>query len=425
MRVGILSTYDTEGGAGRAAYRLHQALLRKAVDSRFLALHKTSDDVTVTGSSAHLGKYQAALRADLDRLPLLLYPRRQKKFFTPSILRNARAVAFAQSVDVVNIHWVSAGFMGVRDMSRVGKPVIFTLHDSWAFTGGCHVPGNCTRYTDLCGKCPQLGSSSRFDLSYFILRKKRSLWRKMSFTVVTTGSWLAQRAAESKLFAGCRIEVVNPGLDLDLFKPIEKGVARQILNIGSDAKLILFGAVGPLSDANKGYQHLDSALKLLAAKRLDKRIEIGIFGAGKPIDVGHELFRTHYLGSLKDAVSLPIVYSAADVMVVPSLQEAFGQTASESMACGTPVVAFDCTGLKDSVDHMKNGFLARPYESDELAAGIHWVLADEMRWHALSLAARQKAVRSFGLDGYAARYCQIYEQTMQMSPPSRAHRSAI
>ncbi|HEY9752196.1 MAG TPA: glycosyltransferase, partial [Coleofasciculaceae cyanobacterium] len=184
--------------------------------------------------------------------------------------------------------------------------------------------------------------------------------------------------------------------------------ARRILNLPEDKHLILFGALRATQDKRKGFHLLCSALKQLSNTEWQDKIEVVVFGSSapaEPIDIG---FKTHYLGHLQDDVTLVMAYSAASVMIVPSLQEAFGQTASEAMACGTPVVSFDQTGVSDVVDHQLNGYLARPFEVNDLVHGIAWVLEDCERYGRLCRQSRTKVEQEFSFSQQADRYLRLY-----------------
>jgi glycosyltransferase involved in cell wall biosynthesis len=181
-----------------------------------------------------------------------------------------------------------------------------------------------------------------------------------------------------------------------------------VLGLPSRKCSILFGAERATSDRRKGYELLQQALGQAAIDR--DTADIIIFGESQSACSGG--FETHCLGYLCEDESLRLAYSAADVMVVPSRQEAFGQTASEAMACGTPVVAFDATGLKDIVDHRQNGYLAKPFETADLAYGIQWILEDGERRRRLSRNAREKAVQEFDQELQARRYLDLYQRIL-------------
>jgi glycosyltransferase involved in cell wall biosynthesis len=196
---------------------------------------------------------------------------------------------------------------------------------------------------------------------------------------------------------------------LTTYRPIETAIARKLLNLPVDKQLVLFGASpGTTGDKRKGFHLLQPALQQLSQSGWQDRLELVVFGSSqpdRPIDLS---FKTHYLGQFHDDLSLALVYAAADVMVVPSLQEAFGQTASEALACGTPVVAFAATGLKDIISHQQDGYLAQPFEIEDLASGIAWVLEDGDRHQKLRTCAREKAEREFNLELQAHRYRSLF-----------------
>jgi glycosyltransferase involved in cell wall biosynthesis len=221
---------------------------------------------------------------------------------------------------------------------------------------------------------------------------------------------LAQRASASSLLRDFRVEVIHHGLDTTIFKPIEQRLAREKLNLPQDNVYVLFGATKATSDLRKGFHLLEPALQLLSRTEWQDRLETVIFGADEPMNAPNLGFKSHYLGRLDDDFSVVLAYSAADVTIVPSLYEAFGQTAFESLACGTPVVAFNTTGLKDIVEHQQNGYLARPYEVEDLAKGIAWVLEDKERLKKLCERAREKVEQEFNLELQAKNYLSLFKE---------------
>ncbi len=204
------------------------------------------------------------------------------------------------------------------------------------------------------------------------------------------------------------------GLDLGIYKPIDRQLARQILNLPLNSKLILFGAISATSDRRKGLHLLQPALQKLQ-KYLDSKeipIEILIMGASQPkssLDFG---LITHYLGKLSDDVTLALIYSAADIFVAPSLQDNLANTVLEAIACGLPVVAFDIGGMSDMITHQHNGYLAKPFDTDDFAKGISWILEDGDRYQRLSHQAREKAEKEFSQELQAKRYLKLFEEIL-------------
>ena len=415
MRIILLNTNDIGGGAAIAAYRLLKGLQQRGMEAEMLVQSKKSDDYSIIGPQTKWEKAVSKLRPIFDSIPIRFYKQRMKIIFSSAILQdNISKKVKNINPDIIHLHWVAAGFIRIETLAKINKPIIWTLHDSWAFTGGCHITFDCKKYIKSCGCCPTLNSNKKKDLSYKILQRKRKSWKNLDLTIVTPSSWLGECAKKSSLFCNTRIEVIPNGIDLNRFKPIDKNIAKDILCLPKDKKLMLFGAMGAINNQNKGFHLLKKALKKLSSKE-NKNIELVIFGSSKPRNEEDLAFKTHYLGQLNDEISLTLVYSAADVMIVPSIQEAFGQTASESLACGTPVVAFGDTGLLDIVDHQKNGYLAKLFDTGDLAYGIKWVLEDNIRWRKLSENAREKVINEFDIVKVAKRYEDLYKDILRNS----------
>jgi glycosyltransferase involved in cell wall biosynthesis len=419
MKILHISTHDISGGAARAAYRLHTGLQNIGLQSQMLVQEKYSHDKTIIAPKIRLFQGIAKAKLTVESLPLKLY--RQKKntpFFTQWLPDRVIPKVAQINPDIINLHWISGGFMQIETFAKLKRPLVWTLHDMWGFTGGCHVTGECDRYKISCGACPQLNSGNEWDLSRWVWQRKAKAWKNLNLTLVSPSSWLAECARSSSLFQNLRIEIIPHGLDTQKYRPINQHFARETLNLPQNKKLILFGAIEATSDRNKGFHLLQPALQELSKSGWKDDLEVVIFGASQPENPPNLGFKTHYLGHLHDAISLATVYSAADVMLVPSLQESFGQTASESFACGTPVVAFNSTGLKDIVDHQQNGYLAKPYEVEDFAKGIIWVLENEQRLQKLSFYAREKAEQKFTLELQARRYSALFQEILMIAKKS-------
>jgi glycosyltransferase involved in cell wall biosynthesis len=410
VKVLIVNSSDTEGGAARAAYRLHRSMLAEGVDSQMLVQNMASDDFTVIGPATKIEKGLGVIRPTLDILPVHCYKNRSKTLFSPAWVPFSNVVKRINALqpDVVHLHWVAGGMFRIEDIARIEAPIVWTLHDNWAFTGGCHIMWECTRYQQSCGKCPRLGSDQNNDLSRKVfLRKQKTFGQVENMTVVGVSQWLKDRAAESRLFSDRKIVCLPNLIDTNVFSPIDKNAARALLNLPPGKKLVLFGAMSATSDVNKGFSELSEALLKAGGDA-----ELVVFGASQPEQSAGFKQKTHYLGRLHDDLALRVLYSAADVMIVPSLQEAFGQTASESMACGTPVVAFGATGLLDIVDHQENGYLAEPFNVEDLARGIDWVLEHDAP-ESLSASAVEKIGRCFDYKVVAPKYIELYQSVLE------------
>ena len=404
---------DSHSGAAVASYRLHKAISSIGMKSKMLVQRKNFDDNNIIGPSTKYGRMLGLMRPHIDQLPVMLYKDKGKALFSPSWLYGKKLIKTINELNpaIIHLNWIAGGMLRIEDIAKIKKPIVWTLHDMWAFTGGCHIDMGCGKFITHCGKCHALGSNKDRDLSFKIFRRKQKAYAKIkNLTIVGISRWLTESARQSVLLKGKLVVTLPNPIDTNIFKPLDKKVARKMLGIPEGKKVILFGAMSATTNPNKGFAKLSEALKMLNGNN----IELVVFGSNKPLATSVFKFPTHYLGRFHDDLSLVVLYSAADVMVVPSIQEAFGQTATESMSCGTPVVAFDTTGLKDIVDHEINGYLARPYDPDDLAFGIKWIL-NNSNYNKLSLNAINKVKDHFEMKKVAYQYSKLYESILRIS----------
>ncbi|MGA9382051.1 MAG: glycosyltransferase [Phormidium sp.] len=265
MKVLMLSTSDIDGGAARATYRLHKGLQKIGVDSQIMVRIKSSEDRNVIGPKSKIQEQVGNLRTTIDNSPLQLYRQRDRVVFSLEWMPDGITSKVTQiEPDIINLHWVCYGFVKIETIPKLNKPLIWTLHDMWAFTGGCHYDQECDRYKNSCGACPQLHSQKEWDLSRWVWQRKAKAWKKLNLTIVTPSLWLAKCAKESSLFKEMRIEIIPNGLDTEKYRPIDRYTARNLLKLPQDKQLVLFGAVSATSDLRKGFHLLQAALQNLS-----------------------------------------------------------------------------------------------------------------------------------------------------------------
>lgn len=405
----LLSTDDTRGGAARAAYRLHQSLRAEGVPSEMLVRRKHSNDSSIHGPESELVNQLATLRYYLEFLPVLpAYFRGGFDIFSPAwVPDRVHKKVNEINPDIIHAHWIP-GLLRPETFPKFDAPIVYTLHDHWPVTGGCHVPGNCERFTERCGKCPKLNSTDKSDISNWLWERKNRSWSsgQLEMVFVAPSTWLAKRAKRSPLLTDFDVEVIPNGIDTRFYKPRVQGEARSEMNLPPEKTVILFGAANPISDKNKGYGLLMDSLMELGNAYGTEEIEIVVFGTdGEGITPQHH-YPTQHLGQMSDE-QLSYLYPAADVLVVPSKQENLSNIILESLACGTPVVAFDAGGTPDMVMHKQNGYLASPYNTQEFAEGIQWII-ESPDVH-LRTNARQTILDGFTQESVANRYMALYK----------------
>ena len=420
MKVIHISYSDTRGGAGRAAYRVHTSLKKNGVDSKMLVFHKYGDNSDVIQFRA--GKVQNflhKLRRNHEKFQINNYKNRERGSFSiPSYGANISGLNIIKEADILNLHWINKNFLSlksIKQLSQINKNIVWRFSDMWAFTGGCHCSGGCKKYEEKCGKCPFLGSRKVQDLSRGILSRKLKVLKDLSLTIVTPSNWLADCVKRSTLFKNNRIEVIPTPVDTEVFKPIEKGKAREILNLPDDKFFFLFAISPGANMEGKGVDYLIESLLIINQNfpNLRDKIELLVLGAPYSERIKRIPYNTRFLGTIYDDFAISLYYNAADLFLSPSLQEAFGLTFIEAMSCATPCIAFNYSGPVDIIDHKKNGFLAEYKSAEDIARGISWLLEDKKRLILLAKNAREKVLNNYTYDIIGKKYLNLYKSLLK------------
>jgi len=414
MKILHISHSDSNGGAARAAYRIHRALLDSNHDSQMWVNEARLGDWTVVGPVNNVTKARNLLRRAPAELVRGLLKTINPAPHSPALMRSAWVNRINQSdAEVVHLHWVQGEMLSIADIGRITKPLVWTLHDMWGFSGSEHYTEDF-RWRDGYRRNNRPSYESCFDLNRWTWNRKRRHW-KIPLHIVAPSRWLADCVRESALMDQWPTTVIPNPIDTDSWKPMPQRIARDLLGLPLGVPLVLFGALGGGDDPRKGFDLLQQALLRVRSdpKAHKLGLELVVFGQRAPKNHPNLGLPIHYLGHLHDDLSLRALYSAAEVMIVPSLQEAFGQTASEAQACGTPVVAFDSGGLTDIVCHKKTGYLAHSFDSEDLAKGIMWTLGQSVSTGAaVRIAARKRAVELFFSSTVAEQYQRVYTEAL-------------
>lgn len=409
-----LAQSDSEGGANKAAFRLHSNLRKAGVESIFHCGRKHLNDPSVV--PAHwpgAGDFVSDVVAYFNARSLRQYPNRIGVPFSPMRFSYGRLdTRLLSRADVVCLHWIAGGFLRARQLQRVKKPMVWRLSDIWPFSGGCHYPGACTGFERACGACPQLGSKSDDDLSRYGVRLREDGYRNLDLTVVAPSRWIADLARRSRLFRGIRIEHIPTGVDLTMFYPRDRLSARARLNLPPDGHLVVFGALGATTDPRKGYAQLRTVLEKLGAST-DYQLTLVTFGgdeANRAAQISR--FPVYHLGRVDSQDTLANIYSAADLLVAPFLEDNLPNVVLEAIACGTPVAGFAAGGIPDAVEHEGNGYLAPTGDSDGLARGIAYIL-DRLEDGRMRSNAGAFARRNFDLLKCGERYVELFREVAE------------
>ncbi|MES3016317.1 MAG: glycosyltransferase [Bacteroidota bacterium] len=418
MKVLHLNTYAGNGGAGKACARLSKALQKDGIDSHVAVnfLFKTNREVSNL-SKGFVFKWLTAAGIILERLANKFFVKALPiPFSIPLWGKDISDNNLLRSADIIHIHWINHAFLRPEDIEKLAalnKPLVWTFHDSNAFTGGCHVRYSCDHYQNECGNCPVLRNPHPDDLSHRIWQRKNRTYQTIGFTIVAPSKWMSKSVSESKLLKAKPTVNIPNTLDTEVFFPRSQAESRKTLGLSPDKFILLSGFMPSRKDMHKGTSYLIEALELFARENhLEKdSIELVIFGNRESGNLPEFPVKTTFLGTISEEERLAVCYSAADVFMAPSLEDNLPYTVMESLACATPVIAFTTGGIPDMVEHLNNGYLAEYRSSIDLAAGINWIFKHPEK-EMIRSNARACVMAHFSESEIAGRHIRLYNSLL-------------
>ena len=418
MRILFVNTSDTSGGAARAAYRIYRGLQSLGVETNFFVKDKSQkDDETIVELKRFIpinlpyrvfSWVRTKIKNKIQHYKWGKYPERENVYMSDMRSTAIHGALKHIDSDIIHLHWINQRFLPLDKLVDMKKPIVWTLHDSWAFCGVCHYFYDCERYKISCGECHFLHSDNKNDLSHQVWKKKKDIYSRLNLHIVAPSKWLANCAKESSLFRDVPVSVIPNCLDNDIFTPVDKKIAEQHWGLSDTKKYLLYGAMNAVNDRNKGFKELLEALEVIAKNSVASDVELLVFGADKPIEELNVGIPVRYLGYLSTEIDLVMAYNAVELMIVPSLSENLSCAIMESLSCGTPVVCFDIGGNSDMVEHKLNGYLAKERDSEDLAKGILYILESDKQ--TFTNAAREKVLSNYTIENVAKQYKELYEK---------------
>lgn len=375
MKILHISTSDS-GGAGLCCIRLHKSLLAEGINSRVIVLNKYNSDPEVykfQASEKDLpGYFSPFVKLFLKilkklKIPLSSYEHYQyrlnrirKKFpayyslpFSACQVHNHPLVLEA---DLIHLHWIT-GFVNFPVFFRnINKPLVWTLHDEYLNYGGFHYG---TEKETFAAAFLKLENS----LSHI---KQQSIEQARHLTMVYLSDHIKSISLSNPALKERDYRIIHNSVNTEDFRMFDRKTARDILRLPSDKKIILFVSL-MLSDKRKGFRELVQALSVSDDSSL------AVCAVGIPDLKPETAIPVYYTGQISDPGLMSLAYSAADLFVLSSYREAFAQTPLEALACGTPVVAFPCSGTSELI-HDKNGVRATGFTVPELSKAISTAL---------------------------------------------------
>lgn len=413
MRILHLCGGTSNGGAAKGLLNLHRGLLCNNIDSKVL--------FSMKGTESH-GQNESVIFTNnfFDSTAKTIFPRIEsiiirlaagKKVWPYSVgvagypfLKQRK---WFRDADIIHLHWINAGFMSISQINKINKPVVWTMRDEWAYTGGCHYSGECVRFMHTCGKCPLLYSDKSNDISRKTFKRKEKLQSK-NIRYIGISNWIADQAKKSALLKDQKISVILNGIS-DIFmddEDFDMQTCRKYFGLPEDEMLLLCGATN-LDSPYKGYSVLE---RFESIPGLDYRIVT--FGSISDQLKSHISVPTTHLGKISDTTKLKKLYHACDVFLGPSHMEAFGKTLAEASACGLPVVAYNHGGPRDIVQDSVSGLLVNPFNEMEYIDSTIDLIQNKNRLRKMSLMAKSNAAEFFDSKILANQYINVYKEIL-------------
>lgn len=425
MNVLIISTFDRRGGAAESAFRHLEALRDAGIEARMLVRTASTEKpwIKQPGRGKIYNLYCRLLEWS-ERFRFVWRARHRSDWFAYSMGDLGLRIhdhTWVMEADILHVHWVQKGFLSIRELRHLGltgKPLVWHLHDMWAFTGGCHYTAGCTHFIHACGECPMLWWRGSHDLSAQVLAAKASALKDVRVHVTTSSRWLADEARRSSLFRTTEVSHLPMGVHCGRFLPGNPLEARSLFGITLDHKVFLFVAMNA-SDPRKGLGKLIDAmhrLKTSLDSSTSESVTLAVLGRFEEADRAAMPFHTVVLGYRQSTSDILAAYRSADFFILPSLEDNLPNTVLEAMACGTPVIAYDCGGVPEMVDHGENGFLVPTGDTDALAEALKMAVEmtpeDHARWR---LRARERTVERYSYPVIADKHLAHYRQLLSSS----------
>lgn len=416
MKVLLLNTNDSGGGAAIGAVRLTNALNEAGIDATLGVVNKQSDNPHCVDVMKKHIFFKRAFFAVLEKILFSFFKTSNSILHSLNWYSKIDVKKINESdCDIVHLHWINGNMISIRDIAKITKPLVWTMHDSWVCCGAEHHPNileNDERYTQGYTRDNKPKSTKGLDICRHVYNRKKKYFAGMNkLQFIAPSEWECSVLKGSKLFGNNKCTVIHNLIDRTVFKPLDnKDEIKRKLGLSPDKKVIGFGAAYDVDNPRslKGGRYLLDALKKLPNP---SEYQFLIFGRANEKFTRNIEIDALYMGYIGDPAKMAELYNLCDVFVCPSVIENLPYTCLEAICCGTPVAAFNTGGIPDVVEHKYNGYLAKPFDTDDLAVGIRYVLENKA---ALSQNALIKAERDFDSRTLVQKHVEVYESLLVM-----------
>lgn len=387
------------GGASKGACILHNALIKLGVHSSILNDTPPKNNQNLKNVSyinnSFFYKLMNKAFVSAEKMLKTLFLHSPRETFTIGFFGfDITKLKEYKEADIIHLHWLNQGFVRIGSLSKIEKPVVWTLRDMWVFTGGSHYSMDFEKY-------------EKSKLSKIMRKFKKNNYGK-KFNFITISNWLKNEAEKSEVLNNFKIRTFYNNIDLESFKHLSKEKAKNSLKITTKKKILLYGASNPQSK-RKGWEIFINTLKMLDKSKYYLLI-FGNFWSNKILDeIGIEY---KSLGFVYDKETLNSVYSSADVFIASSIQDGWPKTFAEAMYCNTPVICFSKTSIAEIVDHKINGYVVENFNSEKLKDGIDW-LVENIENKNLKFENTKNKIINYGSEKIAKKYIELYKDILK------------
>lgn len=412
MKILHVGYSDKLGGAAIAMIRLHNSLKAIGLDSKVLVGEKLSKDENVIGPETNYEKFINGLKIKIARQKKYFYKHDGKYSHSLNLLKsNLISKINKINPDIINLHWINNELISVKDISKLKIPIVWTFNDMWPMCGGEHYSEddrNKLGYDNVEKRLDERG----FDINKYIWSQKKKYWKFKIKHVVCISNWLKNKAIESDLFKNHLISIIPCALDTKDWNPINKNDARDQLNLPKNKLILLFMSTNGDKDKRKGYKYIKSFLD----DYLKLKKNIILLNIGKNIENQNQLKNVININKSfnGDPKMLKLYYSASDILLAPSILEAFGQVAVEAASCGVPTIGFKNTGLEDAIDHKKTGYVCKYLDQEDFNRGLNWIIEKmETEKNYFESSCISHVLKNFSSEIVAQKYLNIYKSVLK------------
>jgi glycosyltransferase involved in cell wall biosynthesis len=407
MKILHINYSDSKGGAATSVRRLHASFLKHNYDSWLFVTHKFFSDKNVFTFDNSFDKINNFVKKLFSKIFCKFFKifNHNTDYSISYFSSNIKKYINKTQPSIINLHWICNETLSIEEVPKINKPLVWTILDMWPFLGAQHI--DLEQQSQKYWNNKNYKDNFFFDINSWVFKRKLNSFN-FDFELIAISNWLADKAKESVLFQNKKISVIPCLLDFDQWCPLEKKEARKKLNLNFNKKFILFSSAAGSSDQKKGFKYLIKILKncknvndfhLILIGKLNKKDLEGL-------NISYSQFNNFLFG---DPKILTNIYSCADLVIMPSIVEAFGQVALEAAACNVPTLAFNNTGLQEIIKHKTNGYLADYLNEEDLSYGFNWCLNDENN-KLISSNCRIMAVKKFSDKVIIPKYNNIYQK---------------